>query len=129
MSKSIKGFILSGLLVAVAVLFAVAVRRSDAASAASPALQSAGDVAACTWLGCKPGAASYSQDDGLTSCRAPLEAAGFRGTFYYDGSSTLSWFAPASAAGHEVSSHLTNHVLNCTMPPSCYPNCTHQHIR
>ncbi|MBI5566861.1 MAG: hypothetical protein HY870_18330, partial [Chloroflexi bacterium] len=93
MSKSIQRLVFGGLIMVVTVLFAVAVRRSEAAPAASPALQSGGDVTACTWLGCKSGAASYSQDDGLTSCRAPLEAAGFRGTFYYNGTSTLSWFA------------------------------------
>ena len=128
MSKSIQRLVFGSLIVVVTVLFAVAVRRSAAAPSASPALQTVGDVTACTWLGCKPGAASYSQDDGLTLCRAPLEAAGFRGTFYYDGSSTLAWFAPASAAGHEVGSHLANHMLNCTIPPSCYPNCTLQSL-
>ena len=34
------------------------------------------------------------------------------------------WLATLSDAGHEVGSHLANHFLNCTIPPSCFPNCT-----
>jgi len=42
-----------------------------------------GQVDVCAWKGCKIGAASWSIDDGHTECRAKVEAAGFRGTFYY----------------------------------------------
>jgi hypothetical protein len=98
-----------------------------------PASQTGTGVSVCTWLGCKTAAVSYSQDDagnisGGNSCRPQLEAAGFRGTFYYDGNTTQSWMAAFSAAGHEIGSHLVNHNLNCTMPPSCFPNCTPQSL-
>ncbi len=79
----------------------------------------------CTWLDCKSGAISYSQDDdgnvnSSNSCQAPLEAAGFRGTFYYNGTNTEPWMAAVSAAGHEVGSHWADHARNCTTPPSCF---------
>ena len=111
------------------VVLAVAARVIVAQPATAPASQQASDVSVCTWLGCKTAAVSYSQDDagnvsGGNSCRSQLEAAGFRGTFYYDGSTTQSWMAVFSAAGHEVGSHLTSHNQNCQMPPSCAPNCT-----
>jgi hypothetical protein len=100
-----------------------------AAPLGAPASQTGTGVSVCTWLGCKTAAVSYSQDDagnisGGNSCRPQLEAAGFRGTFYYDGNTTQSWMATFSAAGHEIGSHLVNHNLNCTMPPSCFPDCT-----
>ena len=70
-------FVLSGL------MFSVALHDLQAA----PLQQAAAQVDVCTWKDCKSGAASYSQDDsanvtGVYSCRAPLEAAGLRGTFY-----------------------------------------------
>jgi len=100
---------------------------------AAPLQQAASQVDVCTWKDCKSGAASYSQDDhsnvsGANSCQAPLEAAGLRGTFYYDGTGDPSWMAAVSSAGHEVGSHLTNHTLNCTTPPSCIPDCTPQSL-
>ncbi len=112
---------------------AIATRQSVAHPSAAPASQLASDVAVCTWLGCKTAAVSYTQDDagnigGANSCRAQLEAAGFRGTFYYDGNTTQPWMSVFSAAGHEVGSHLVNHNQNCTMPPSCFPNCTQQSL-
>ena len=124
----------AGVAVALSVLFMLAVQFSLAAPTALPALQTGSDtVAVCTWLGCKSGAVSYTQDDAVNviskSCQVRLEAAGFRGTFYYDGlvttgSTTQTWLVTITAAGHEVGSHLTNHQLNCTIPPSCYPDCS-----
>jgi peptidoglycan/xylan/chitin deacetylase (PgdA/CDA1 family) len=75
----------------------------------------------CTWKDCKSGAASFSMDDGNSACRAELEAAGLRGTYYYNGSSSLSWFSTYSAAGHEIASHTVGHPCNV---PCCYPTCT-----
>jgi hypothetical protein len=116
------------ILVAV-LLLSFATRQILAQPAAAPAKQQASDVSVCNWLGCKPAAASYSQDDnGNISCAAPLEAAGFRGTFYYNGNAVQPWMASLSAAGHEIGSHLVSHNLNCTMPPSCFPNCTPQSL-
>ena len=79
----------------------------------------------CTWKGCKVGAESWSIDDGVTSCKAEVEAAGFRGTYYYNGSGTQSWFAQYNAAGHEIASHTVGHPCtgNC-----CWPTCTQQNF-
>jgi hypothetical protein len=117
----LRGAVLGGVL-----LLAIAAAQQVTGA---PAAQQSADVSVCTWQGCKTAAVSYSQDDagniyGANSCRAPLEAAGFRGTFYYDGSTTQPWMSVFSAAGHEVASHLVSHNLNCNMPPSCAPNCT-----
>ena len=79
------------------------------------------DVDVCTWKGCKIGAESWSNDDGNNACRSELETAGFRGTYYYNGASTLSWFADYTAAGHEIASHTVGHPCNA---PCCSPNCT-----
>ena len=79
------------------------------------------EVDVCTWKDCKSGAASFSVDDGSTSCRAELEDAGMRGTYYYNGNSALGWFADYSAAGHEIASHTVGHPCN---PPCCFPTCT-----
>ena len=115
------------------VVLAFATSEIVAQPAAAPARQQASDVSVCTWLGCKTAAVSYSQDDaanisGSNSCRPQLEAAGFRGTFYYDGNTTQPWMSVFSAAGHEVASHMVSHNLNCTAPPSCFPNCTPQSL-
>ncbi len=75
----------------------------------------------CTWLSCKSSAASWSNDDGNSSCRAELEAAGIRGTYYYNGTGTQAWFADYSAAGHEIGSHSVGHPCDT---PACTPNCT-----
>ena len=83
------------------------------------------EVDVCTWWDCKSGAASFSIDDGRTTCRAEMEAAGFRGTYYYNGSSTLDWFATYSAAGHEIGSHTVSHPCDT---PCCFPNCTPEAI-
>ena len=114
-------------------LLSFATRQLLAQPATAPANQQASEVSVCTWSGCKPAAVSYSQDDagnlnGSNNCQAQLEAAGFRGTFYYDGNTTQPWMAVLSAAGHEIGSHLTSHNQNCTMPPSCFPNCTPQSL-
>ncbi len=79
----------------------------------------------CTWKGCKQGAESWSDDDGNNNCSANLEAAGFRGTFYYNGTGTPSWFADYSAAGHEIGSHTVGHP--CTTN-ACWPSCTPQNF-
>jgi len=76
-----------------------------------------------TWLGGKAGAASWSIDDGNSSCVTELEAAGIRGTYFYNGSGTPSWFADYSARGHEIGSHSVGHPCDA---PSCKPNCTPQ---
>jgi hypothetical protein len=83
------------------------------------------EVDVCLWKDCKSGAASFSMDDGNTSCRAELEAAGFRGTYYYNGSSSLAWFADYSASGHEVASHSVGHPCDA---PCCSPDCTPEAI-
>ncbi len=83
------------------------------------------EVDVCTWKDCRQGAASWSIDDGVATCRADLEAAGIRGTYYYDGTSTLDWFGPYSAAGHEVASHTVGH--DCSVP-ACFPNCTKESL-
>ncbi len=125
MSKS--AVISISLTIALSVIFVLAVQFSVAAPLAAP---QAGEVTVCTWLGCKPGAVSYTQDDGATTCQAPLETEGFRGTFYVSETNVLSWFSSVSAAGHEVASHLTDHTANCVMPhPSCEPNCTLADLR
>ena len=67
-----------------------------------------------TWKGCKQGAESWSDDDGNSNCKAELETACFRGTYYYNGSGTQSWFAPYSAAGHEIASHTVGHPCTRT---------------
>ncbi len=79
------------------------------------------EVDICTWKDCRQGAASWSIDDGNSSCRTELEAAGIRGTFFYNGSSTPSWFSTYSTAGHEIASHTVGHPCNT---PACSPNCT-----
>jgi len=86
-------------------------------------------VGICTWMGCKQGAVSFSVDDGRTICREEMERAGFRGTYYYDGASTEPWFAAYSASGHEVGSHLRDHVKNCTRPPKGFPNLTAETLK
>ncbi len=68
----------------------------------------------CTWLGCRQGAASWSIDDGNSSCKSILEAAGIRGTYFYNGGTTQSWFSTYSADGHEIASHTVGH--DCTTP-------------
>ncbi|HEY3291452.1 MAG TPA: polysaccharide deacetylase family protein, partial [Anaerolineae bacterium] len=73
------------------------------------------NVDICTWKDCKQSAASWSDDDGNNNCRADLEAAGFRGTYYYNGNTTQDWFATYSAAGHEIGSHTVSHL--------CYSAC------
>ena len=84
------------------------------------------DVYVCPWLGCKPGAASYSVDDGLTSGNNEMVAAGFRGTYYYNGNGTspnpISNMVAVSNNGHEVGSHLLDHAANCNLPPACTPD-------
>ncbi|MBI5566862.1 MAG: hypothetical protein HY870_18335 [Chloroflexi bacterium] len=118
---------LASVAITIGALFVMAVQFSLAAPLAAP---DANEVTVCTWLGCKPGAVSYTQDDGLTSCQPELEAVGFRGTFYYNGTDTLSWFTSLSGNGHEIGSHLAAHDLNCTMPPpSCEPDCTLADLR
>jgi hypothetical protein len=83
------------------------------------------EVDVCIWKDCKSGAASFSIDDGINTCRTEMENAGFRGTYYYNGSSTLSWFATYSAAGHEIGSHSVSHPCDA---PCCTPNCTPEAI-
>ena len=112
----------------------VAVTRTVLAAPTSrPAAQGNANVEVCTWLDCKTGAVSYSQDDdtnimpgSVNSCQTALENAGFRGTFYYNGSSAPDWLTTLSDAGHEVGSHLADHNLNCHINavPSCAPSCT-----
>ncbi|CAG0936972.1 hypothetical protein TFLX_05873 [Thermoflexales bacterium] len=117
-------------------VISVAVTRSVLATPAlRPAAQGNAYVEVCTWLDCKTGAVSYSQDDAnnivpysvntnTNSCQIDLENAGLRGTFYYNGGSSPDWLTTLSDAGHEVGSHLVNHDLNCAMPPACAPTCT-----
>ena len=124
MSKSVAVSV--SLTVALSVLFVLAVQFSVAAPLA-------GEVTVCTWLGCKPGAVSYTQDDasnvaGSNSCRTHLEAAGFRGTFFYDGTEPEPWMATYTAAGHEVGSHLASHLQNY-YEPSCGDSCTLESLR
>ncbi|MBP7688466.1 MAG: hypothetical protein KA765_11175 [Thermoflexales bacterium] len=111
----------------------MAVQFSVAAPLAAP---QAGEVTVCTWLGCKSGAVSYTQDDhgnvlGDNSCRTQLEHDGLRGTFFFDGLDvTTTWMTDYVAAGHEIGSHLTSHLANCQMPhPTCEPNCTLADLR
>ncbi len=113
-------------------IIGVAVTRSAlAAPTLRPAAQGNPYVEVCTWLDCKTGAVSYSQDDynnidpaSGNSCQSALEDAGLRGTFYYNGIVSPSMLIALSAAGHEIGSHLVNHNTNCTIPPSCFPTCT-----
>ena len=79
------------------------------------------EVDVCTWYGCKSGAASFSMDDGNSGCYAELNAAGFQGTYFYNGASTQSWFSTYSTVGHEIASHTVGHPCNA---PCCSPNCT-----
>jgi hypothetical protein len=80
-------------------------------------------VDVCTWKDCRQGAASWSKDDGNYNCLSELTTAGIRGTFYYNGTSTPTWFAQYSALGHEIASHTVTHPCNV---PACSPNCTEQ---
>jgi len=123
MSKRIT--VLTSITIALSVLFVIAVQLSTAAPITAP---NANEVTVCTWLGCKPGALSYTQDDasnisGPNSCRPYLEAAGFRGTFFYNGTDAQPWMADYVAAGHEVGSHLANHEANY-YGASCGLSCT-----
>lgn len=79
------------------------------------------DVDVCTWKDCKVGAESWSNDDGSNTCKTELETAGFRGTFFYNGSTTQSWFSTYTADGHEIASHTVSHPCNT---PCCSPTCT-----
>jgi hypothetical protein len=93
------------------------------------AMATSEDVIVCPWLGCKPGAASYSVDDGGTVGNNEMVAAGFRGTYYYDGNGAnpnpISNMVAVSNNGHEVGSHLLDHSANCNLPPACTPDtCT-----
>jgi hypothetical protein len=88
-----------------------------------------GQVGVCTWESCKSGAASFTIDDGATICRTEMEAAGFRGTYFYNGASTEPWFAAYSASGHEIGSHLTDHMKNCTRRPKGFPDLTPKTLR
>ncbi len=108
-----------------------------AAPATGPLAPAAPSPDVCTWFDCKIAAVSYSQDDaaninptapGTNSCEVPLEQAGLRGTFFYEGTTSQSWLALLTGAGHEVGSHLANHDLNCSLPPACAPNCTPQSL-
>ena|GEM_PF-280925 len=67
------------------------------------------DVSVCPWKGCKKGAASFSVDDSVSSCRAELEAAGFRGTYYLTGNSFSSFWTDYANAGHELGGHTVTH--------------------
>src|SRR5512138_454183 len=128
---SAKRSLLIGFSVLVVMLaLSLAARRILAQPVTAPASQQASEVSVCNWSGCKTAAVSYSQDDAgnIPSCAAPLEAAGFRGTFYYNGNTVQPWMASLSAAGHEIGAHLVDHNLNCVIPPSCFPNCTPQSL-
>jgi hypothetical protein len=78
------------------------------------------EVDVCIWKDCKSGAASFSNDDGSSTCKADLETAGFRGTYYYNGSTSQSWFGTYSADGHEIGSHTVGHPCDA---PCCFPDC------
>ena len=67
------------------------------------------EIDVCTWQSCKPGAASWSNDDSNSNCKAELETAGFRGTYYVNGSSPQTWYTNYSAAGHEIGAHTVSH--------------------
>jgi len=89
------------------------------------AQQGTPEVGVCTWAGCKTAAASFSYDDSVNTCRAEMEAEGFRGTYYHIGSDSPSWLTTYSAAGHEIGLHTTSHNLYV---PACFPNCTQQSL-
>ncbi|HWQ84093.1 MAG TPA: Ig-like domain-containing protein, partial [Anaerolineales bacterium] len=78
-------------------------------------------VDVCTWKDCKAGAESFSIDDSNQSCKANLETAGFRGTYFVNGSTTQAWYTTYSTDGHEIAAHTVTHPCN---PPACFPNCT-----
>jgi hypothetical protein len=80
-------------------------------------------VDVCTWKDCRQGAASWSKDDGNNNCLSDLDAAGIKGTFYYNGSSSLSWFTTYSGLGHEIASHTVGHPCDI---PGCSPYCTEE---
>jgi len=136
----VSNFIQRAVLISVTIVIATLGVVFTRSVIAAPLAQSGSNVQVCDWLDCKIGAISYSQDDaininptisGTNSCKAQLEDAGFRGTFFYNGNDTSSptWLADLTNAGHEVGSHLANHDLNCSIPPSCFPNCTPQSLR
>ncbi len=83
------------------------------------------EVDVCIWKECQSGAASFSVDDGNSSCRTEMEDAGFRGTYYYNGSSTPSWLGDYSGTGHEIGSHTVGHPCDS---PCCFPTCTPEAI-
>ena len=103
----------------------VTVRATDTANNQSslvvPFVSQARDVDVCTWMGGKNGAASWSIDDANSGCFDVLQAAGIRGTYYYNGNTTQGWFATYSAAGMEIACHSVDHPCNT---PACSPNCT-----
>lgn len=133
-------FLKRGLLVSVIVVLAfvgvAATHIVIAAPAAGPLAPHAnGSPSVCPWLDCKVAAVSYSQDDWgniipsdilsvTNSCQVPLENAGLRGTFFFDGPIAPTWLVSLTNGGHEVGAHLANHDLNCAVVPSCAPNCT-----
>jgi hypothetical protein len=79
------------------------------------------EVDVCTWKGCKAGAASWSCDDSNNSCKTNVEAAGFRGTYYVNGSTPQQWYTDYAAAGHEIGAHTVGHPCDS---PCCAGSCT-----
>ena len=128
-------FIQRAVLITVAIVIATVGVVFTRSVIAAPLAQTGGNIEVCNWLDCKTAAISYSQDDAANinptlpdtnSCKGPLENAGFRGTFFYNGddSSSPTWLAALTSAGHEVGAHMADHGLNCALPPSCAPDCT-----
>src|SRR5206468_2515608 len=79
------------------------------------------DVDVCSWRGCKRAAASWSIDDSRPNCFDDLAAAGFKGTYFNIRAVADPWWAPYSAAGHEIAAHTTSHPCNL---PCCGTACT-----
>jgi len=68
-----------------------------------------GPITVSTWKDAHKGALSVSVDDGQTSCSSQLTANGFKGTYYYIGTSPPLSFANLYNAGMELGSHTTDH--------------------
>ena len=111
-----KTVVVAGILTAIVLLSLVTFQ-----AVANSLGQVASDLGVCTWLNCKTGAGSFSIDDGIQACKIDLENAGFRGTYYVNGSTKQNWYATYTAAGHEIGAHNVTHT---TLPVACFPNCT-----
>jgi len=66
-------------------------------------------VSAAVWKDDRYGAMSVSVDDGYSSAYDALQANGFKGTYFYNGTTPPSYYTTFFNAGMELGSHTVNH--------------------